>query len=253
MEIARSSRRATGALALATLLAAPGCVTHADHEELRRRVSDLERGGVSTGGSRERVADLAAQIGKLEQQNAELRGRVEVTEHRADSALEEARTAREETARLGARIAAANAAPTGAPDVAAGEEGVRPAELQAYREAYAAWRGDEPGVCIDRFRNFLQTYADSGYADDAAYWMADCYFKDGDYKAAVLRFEDVVARYPTGNKAADALYRQGEALLRLGPSYGKAAGNAFQRVLEEYPDSSRAPEAKRQLNLLGAG
>ena len=39
----------------------------------------------------------------------------------------------------------------------------------------------------------------------------------GDYKAAVLRFADVVQRYPTGDKAPDALYRQGEALLRLGP------------------------------------
>ena len=63
----------------------------------------------------------------------------------------------------------------------------------------------------------------------------------------------MAARYPTGNKAADALYRQGEALLRLGPGYGKAAGKAFERVLREYPDSARAPEAKRQLGLLGSG
>jgi tol-pal system protein YbgF len=99
----------------------------------------------------------------------------------------------------------------------------------------------------------LQTYPDSAYADDAAYWMADCYFKRGDFKTAVLRFDDVVARYPTGNKAADALYRQGEALLRLGPGFGKAAGKAFERVLTEYPDSARAPEAKRQLDLLKSG
>jgi TolA-binding protein len=62
-----------------------------------------------------------------------------------------------------------------------------------------------------------------------------------------------VARYPTGNKAPDALYRQGEALLRLGPGYGKAAGKAFERVIAEYPDSARAQEARKQLDLLGAG
>ncbi len=83
--------------------------------------------------------------------------------------------------------------------------------------------------------------------------MADCYFKRGDYKTAVLRFDDVVARYPTGRRAPDALYRQGEALLRLGPGYGKAAGKAFERVIEEYPDSARAPEAEKQLELLGSG
>jgi outer membrane protein assembly factor BamD (BamD/ComL family) len=42
-------------------------------------------------------------------------------------------------------------------------------------------------------------------------------------------------------------------LLRLGPGYGKAAGKAFERVVKEYPDSARAAEAKKQLELLGAG
>jgi TolA-binding protein len=59
--------------------------------------------------------------------------------------------------------------------------------------------------------------------------------------------------YPTGNKAADALYRQGEALIRLGPSYSKAARRAFERVIQEYPDSARVPEAKRQLEALRTG
>ena len=99
----------------------------------------------------------------------------------------------------------------------------------------------------------MQTYASSTYAENASYWMADCYFKRGDYKTAVLRFDDVVARYPTGKRAPDALYRQGEALLHLGSGYGRAAGKAFERVIQEYPDSARAPEAKKQLKLLGSG
>jgi TolA-binding protein len=65
-----------------------------------------------------------------------------------------------------------------------------------------------------------------------------------------LRFDDVVARYPAGNKAPDAIYREGEALLRLGPGYNTAARKAFERVLAEYPESDRAAEAKQQLELL---
>ena len=97
----------------------------------------------------------------------------------------------------------------------------------------------------------MQNHPSSEYADDATYWLADCYFKQGNYSAAVLRFDDVARQYPGGNKAADALYRQGEALLRMG--HGKAAGNAFEKVLQDYPDSARAPEAKKQLDLLGSG
>ena len=99
----------------------------------------------------------------------------------------------------------------------------------------------------------MQTYSSSTYSENASYWMADCYFKRGDYKTAVLRVDDVVAKYPSGERAPDALYRQGEALLRLGPGYGKAAGKAFERVVQEYPDSERATEAKEQLRLLRSG
>jgi TolA-binding protein len=83
--------------------------------------------------------------------------------------------------------------------------------------------------------------------------MADCYYKQGDQEKAILRFAKVVEMYPAGNKAPDALYRQGEVLLNLGPSYSNAARDVFQRVLAEYPDSPRADEAQRQLERLSAG
>ena len=140
--------------------------------------------------------------------------------------------------------------PPGEPPAAAGAS---VDEVAEYRAAHAAWRAGDLDGCIDRFKSFLQTRPASPYADDAAYWMAECHFKQGDYKSAILRFDDVVARYPEGDKSADALYRQGEALLKLGPGYAKAAGKAFERVIEEYPSSPRASEAKRQLDLLGSG
>jgi tol-pal system protein YbgF len=259
-------RRLAAGLAVLALVCGPvvtGCVTVAEHRKLERDVIDLQRGAAGEGMGGERLADLSAQVESLEQQIARLEGRLEVAEHNVEAAMREARAARAEAASATSRTsgagpaAAAETESGGTPQesAAAGgaSAGVASDEVRAYRAAYAAWRSGDPDVCIDQFRKFLQTYPDSAYADDAAYWMADCYFKDGDYKTAVLRFDDVAARYPTGNKAADALYRQGEALLRLGPGYGKAAGKAFERVLREYPDSGRAPEAKRQLDLLGSG
>jgi tol-pal system protein YbgF len=259
-------RRLAAGFAVLALVGGPvatGCVTVAEYRKLERDVIDLKRGDGSEGVAGERLAELSAQVESLEQQIARLEGRLEVAEHNVEAAMREARAARAEAASAGSRASGsgpATAAGTGSggtpqestTDAEVSTE-VASDEVRAYRAAYAAWRSGDPDVCIDQFRKFLQTYPDSAYADDAAYWMADCYFKDGDYKTAVLRFDDVAARYPTGNKAADALYRQGEALLRLGPGYGKAAGKAFERVLREYPDSARAPEAKRQLDLLGSG
>lgn len=145
---------------------------------------------------------------------------------------------------------AAGAAP---PSGGGSQAGASGEEVQAYRSAFAAWQRNDADACIDQFRRFLNSYPSSIYADDGAYWMADCYFKKGDYKLAVMRFDDVVARYPRGNKAADALYRHGESLVKLGPSYTKAARRAFERVTEEYPDSPRAAEAQQQIERLDGG
>ncbi|MBW2275294.1 MAG: tol-pal system protein YbgF [Deltaproteobacteria bacterium] len=247
-----------------------GCVTVAEYRKLEERVIDLERqqGG---GTLRRQVADYSVEIDALHDDIRTLEGRVEVAERAAAEAQTEAAKARGATARLSATgaggttpagdEAGGGSEPVGAesPDgTGAGVEGDPPRadtsdEVKAYRGAYAAWRTNDSTACIDRFRKFLQTYPASPYADDAAFWMADCHFKQGDYKNAVLRFDDVVRNYPSGNKAPDALYRQGESLLKLGPGFQEAAKRAFERVIKEYPDSALAPKAERQLEMIATG
>jgi tol-pal system protein YbgF len=247
------ARGAGCVVALAAALACAACVTPAEFRKVQKRVTDLERaGGSSADGERTRVADLGTQLDDMRRSIQELQGRLDVAEHRAQEALDEAHAARSAAAGSG------GAAPAGAAAGAAAGAGVAattPTELSQeakdYRDAYAEWRAENAQGCIDRFTKFLQTYPASEHADDATYWLADCYFKQGNFSAAVLRFDDVARQYPKGNKAADALYRQGEALLRMG--HAKAAGNAFEKVLRDYPDSARAPEAKRQLDLLKTG
>jgi len=243
----RRWQRASARLALVAMaLGSVACATPAELRKLQNRVTDLERGGAGgNNAGTNRVADVASEVEGLQRSIAALDGRLEVMERQVEIALEEARSARFE----------ANLAPT--PPVPGGEgEGEAAAEpvsgdVQAYRDAYAKWREGDNAACVDLFGKFLQTYPASDHAGDATYWLADCYFKQGNYSAAVLRYDDVARQYPTGNKAADALYRQGEALLRMG--HGTAAGNAFEKVVRDYPESARAKEAKRQLELLGAG
>lgn len=242
-----------------------GCVTVAEHRKLERRVMDLKRtqGG---GSDRQQLADLAAEIDDLRTEIRELSGKLEETQEVARQSLEEARKARREAAAAALASPGASAAPQAAPagdgassgDSAAavaqaGEDAALTEELKAYQAGLAAWRSQDYRSCIDRFSGFLQTYASSSRADDAAFWIADCHYKQGEFKNAVLRFDDVVRNYPTGNRAPDALYRQGESLLKLGPGFHEAARRAFERVLREYPDSARAAEAKKQLEAVAAG
>lgn len=247
----RSSRIRAG-LALCALAGfAVACATPAEMRKLDRRLTDLERKGGPGGESgRGRLADLGAQVTELQNSVDALNGRLEAMERNVQLALEEAQSARSEAYQGAAPTAPGGAAPA-APGAGSAPDAKVSAEVQSYRDAYAAWRAGDAQACIDQFGKFLQTYPASEYADDATYWLGDCYFKQGNFSAAVLRFDDVARQYPEGNKAADALYRQGEALLRMG--HGTAAGNAFEKVLRDYPDSARAPEAKRQLDLLKTG
>jgi len=251
----RAGAALAAALAVAVGLGAAGCVTVGD---FRREMKDLEARVTAKNQSTTRdpaeIADLVSSMDELRTEMRGLKGRLEVAEKTASDALAEARRARQELAARSAGASATEGAAGAA--VAGGAEGATPsesAELVAYRAAYADWRENHLDRCIDEFRSFLQTYPASDYADDAAFWLADCHFKQGDYKNAVLRFDDVVKNYPTGNKAPDALYRQGESLLRLGPGYHEAAKRAFERVVKEYPDSARAPEAAKQIKLLASG
>jgi len=232
-----------------------GCATIAEFRKLEYEVHKMKRAD-GKGGTGTQVADLVVEIEKLRESIAQLEGRLEVAEHQSGLALQEAKAARQEAATPAAPTTTENplddASAVSTPGEFPAAQQSASTELRAYREAYNTWRVDDHSTCIDRFREFLQTYPSSEYSDDAAYWMADCHFKQGDYQTAILRFDDVAGRYPTSGKAPEALYRQGEALLRLGPRYGKAARKAFERVIDEYPNSPRAGEAERQLELIAA-
>ena len=252
---------ALGPAALGLVLVT-GCVTTtAEFRKLEDRVIEMERHQPDSSATQSRLADMGSHLESIQTELERIQGRLEVVQREAELARKEARQARREAvSEKQAQPPAGQSSLDTSADAAdgAGEDeepqpGATAAEIKAYREARTAWRSGETQACIDGFRKFLQSYASSPYADDAAYWMADCHYRERDYKTSILRFDDVVARYPAGNKAADALYRQGEALLRLGPDYSKAAGKAFERVLKEYPGSARTPEAKKQLELLGAG
>jgi len=240
----RSSRWLSAALLCAAGPGLSGCVGLAEFRKLQYEVRQMKAGTGPSG----RIADVSAEIDGLREQVAQLEGRVEVTEHQTQQALEEAKAARMAAAQGGVGAPAPEDPTAGLPPETSASE-----EVRSYRAAYDAWRANDHQVCIDRFGQFLQSFPTSQYADDAAFWLADCYYKQGDLKTAILRFDDVATRYPKSEKASEALYRQGEALLKLGPNFGKAAEKAFERVVKEYPQSQRAQDAEQQLKLLGAG
>jgi tol-pal system protein YbgF len=237
--------RARRAAAMLLACALPlGCASVAEQRKLEYEVNKL-RTGANVQEQGKRLAELSSELEAVRAEVAELRGRVEVAEHKADEALDDAQKARASTA---------SAPTTPSEEPTAGEpaatEGPASDELALYREAYDAWRTNDYAACVDRFGRFLQSFESSKYADDAAFWLADCYYRQGDLKTAILRFDEVATRHPESDKAPEALFRQGEALLQMGPQFSKAAQKAFQRVVDNYPDTKRARDAKERLAII---
>ena len=208
-------------MAVAGLLAfAPGlwgCVTVAEFRKLEHEVAVLQGARGPGGKDTQQVADLSLELEELRQTVAELRGRIDVAQHQAEEALNEARSARKAASGGTAALDPGGEEPGTGSEAGNPLEGVTrgsapAAEVEAYREAYASWRGGDTRGCIDRFQQFLQTYPSSGYADDAAFWMADCYFREGDYRAAILRFDDVASGYPTGEQGRGCAVSTGRGL-----------------------------------------
>lgn len=259
--MSRRTRPFIPALSLIVALATTACVSQGDFLRLQERFAEhhqAERGGPDPFA---RIAQLSADVDALRQEVRDLQGELELARKEAADALVEVERTR--TAIASGEGASNPSESAGGPE-GAGEEtetaaapatdsGSADQEIVRYQDALDAWRADDYPACIERFTGFLQAWPNSGYADDAAYWLADCTYKQPDYRRAVVRFNAVVSVYPNSPKAPDALYRQGESLLKLGPKFHDAARTVFKKVRKDYPDSERASEAEQQLERLGAG
>jgi len=97
------------------------------------------------------------------------------------------------------------------------------------------------------FRLFIELHGQSALAANAQYWIGECQYRLGRYKDALNSFYNVVSYYPLSPKLA-------ASTLKIGQTYGKLgdpekARLMFDRVVDQYPDSSEAELARKAIEL----
>ncbi len=117
-----------------------------------------------------------------------------------------------------------------------------------YDTAYEDYVRQNYPLARNGFEEYLRQYPDTDLADNARYWIGECYYAEGKFEEAVQAFNKVVTRYPTGNKVPRAMLKAGYAQLELGKK--DDAKKMFQKVLDAYPLSSEADQAKAKLKEL---
>ncbi len=124
-----------------------------------------------------------------------------------------------------------------------------PPEVQEeYKLALRAMNDQQYDKAIQQFRNFQRKYPNSDMADDAQYLIGESYFNQKDYNRAILEFNDVL-KYRRGDKVPAALLRQAQAFLEIGDRTD--ARLILQKLINDYPNSEQAKEAKDRLQTLG--
>ncbi|HEV8672415.1 MAG TPA: outer membrane protein assembly factor BamD [Methylomirabilota bacterium] len=119
------------------------------------------------------------------------------------------------------------------------------------------------GKALGEFQKLVKQYPESRYAPDTIVkieacrlrlaqkelWVADYYVRQGNWQAALQRYEVILKDYGRTPAAPQALYQKADALLRL--DRAEEAQTAFRRLVEEFPQSEWARRARqRQTSLV---
>ncbi len=141
---------------------------------------------------------------------------------------------------------AASAGATSAPPVV---KPVKPIDFtKLYDTAYEDYQRQNYSLARTGFEEYLRLFPETDYADNAQYWIGECYYAEGKYEEAAAAFKETITRYPSGNKVPRAMLKAGHAQLQLG--HKDQARSMFQQVVDAYPLSSEADQAKSRLKKL---
>ena len=100
------------------------------------------------------------------------------------------------------------------------------------------------------FRFFIEVHGHSSLAANAQYWIGECQYHMGRYKDALASFYNVVSYYPLSPKLAASTLKIGQTYTKLGDQ--EKARMMYERVVDQYPDSSEAELARKAIDTSNA-
>ena len=118
-------------------------------------------------------------------------------------------------------------------------------EKNLYEQTLTKYREEKYEKAIIGFKDFLKEYPKSDLADNAQFWIGECYMAMKQYEQAVLAYQDVIKKYPKGNKVPNAMLRQALAFYEIKDKISSKL--LLKKIIKKYPKSSEAKIAKIKL------
>jgi tol-pal system protein YbgF len=242
--------------AIATLLIA-GCASRGEIETMKSQLEYIER---STVQMQERLvqmdsmyrttidknvayqadlktalADLLDKSSSIDSRLSDLEGRINMIANRSG-----------QSGSISSPAASGNAEPAAAKTDSTGQEGLPQVDQnKLYNNAIADLKEGNYVMAVMELNEFLTMFKDSPMADDAQYWLGECYYGKKEYAKAIPEFEKVERNYPKGDQLVPALFKMGRSYEELGEK--NKAKIIFQRIVKEFPKSMEAKIAQDRL------
>jgi tol-pal system protein YbgF len=186
------------------------------------------------GDSAGHVDQLAGQIQSLNDTLDELKARLaKVSKQLEDMQSSQQSQAAQQSAQA-QQDAAAKAAPP--PDV-------------LYNNALRDYNGNKNDLAIQEFSDYIKYYPNTDLAGNCYFYLGEIQFRQGNYQQAAQSYDQVLQTFPTGSKAASAQLKKGFSLIELGKQEDGVV--ELRRVIQRYPKSNEALQARERLRKLG--
>lgn len=117
-----------------------------------------------------------------------------------------------------------------------------------YQNAYDDLRFGEYKSAIENFTKFIDQYPNDKLANNAQYWIGECYYGMKDFKRAAEEFKKVQENYPHGAKVPDAKLKYALCLYDL-----KEIDLCFaelKKLVSEYKGTRIGEAASKQIERL---
>ena len=97
-----------------------------------------------------------------------------------------------------------------------------------------------------KLKAFLKRHPQSTRADNAQFWIAETYFREQWYEKALIEYQNVIERYPKGNKVPAAYLKQALAFEKIGDKAN--ARLVLKELIKKFPKVNEAKIARQKLN-----
>ena len=248
------------------VLSLVGCVGASDIDAIQSQLSDIQRQVLQLQkqtSSKEEVGELQGLIAKQTESLLRSEADMKVVVENLSTQIDQLEANLEDTnfrlSQLSQQIAATNqelksvrsALGTTGGAAASGQGPLTSAsDPQAlYQTAYNDYLRGNYDLATLGFRQYLESFPGTELADNAAYWIGECYFSQGKYQQAIREFDDILGRYPRSDKLASALLKKGYAYLEMGEREQGVV--QLRHVVREYPGTDEANLARQRLSDLG--